>query len=77
VPVVADALNQRVARVAEGGAILDEIKMRDGFQVFACGLGGSDGTTLLIATAPDFDPTPRSAVTESVLLATTVDTPAA
>jgi hypothetical protein len=51
--------------------------MRDGFQAFACGLGGSDGTTLLIATAPDFDPTQRSAVTESVLLATTVDTPAA
>jgi sugar lactone lactonase YvrE len=74
---VADALNQRVVMVAEGGAILDEIQMPDGFQAFACGLGGSDGTTLLIATAPDFDPTQRSAATESVLLAATVDTPAA
>jgi len=74
---VADALNQRVVLVAEGGAILDELKMPDGFQAFACGLGGTDGTTLLIATAPDFDPNLRSAVTESVLLATTVETPAA
>ena len=73
---VADALNQRVVLVAEGGAILDEIKVPDGFQAFACGLGGKDGTTLLIATAPDFDPTKRSALTESVLLAATVDTPA-
>jgi hypothetical protein len=58
--VVPDALNQRVARVAAGGAILDEIKMRDGFQAFACGLGGNDGTTLMIATALDFDPTQRA-----------------
>jgi sugar lactone lactonase YvrE len=74
---VADALNQRVVLVGEGGAILDEIKVPDGFQAFACGLGGSDGTTLLIATAPDFDPIQRSAAVEAVLLATAVETPAA
>jgi sugar lactone lactonase YvrE len=73
---VADALNQRVVLVEEGGVILDEIKLPDGLQAFACGLGGSDGRTLLIASSPDFDPSARSAVTESVLLTTTVQTPA-
>jgi sugar lactone lactonase YvrE len=71
----ADALNARVVQVAAGGEIVSEIAVPDGLGAFACGLGGSDGRTLLIAAAPDFAPEARRAATESVLLATQVDVP--
>ena len=41
-------------RVAEGGAILDELKTDDGC-MFACMLGGEDGCTLFACAAPTFD----------------------
>ena len=44
----------RSARVAPGGEIVEEIAMPDGLGVFACGLGGEDGRTLVACAAPDF-----------------------
>ena len=64
-----------LCRVAPGGEIVDEIAMPDGLGVFACGLGGEDGRTLIACAAPDFDEAARSAAREAVLLTTTVDVP--
>jgi sugar lactone lactonase YvrE len=50
---VADVLHNRVIRVAEGGAILDEIGT-DGLNAFACMLGGEDGRTLFACAARTF-----------------------
>ena len=50
---VADVLNNRVIRVAEGGAILEE-KKTGGMNAFACMLGGEDGCTLFACAAPTF-----------------------
>jgi sugar lactone lactonase YvrE len=50
---VADVLHNRVMRVAEGGAILDEIGT-DGLNAFACMLGGKDGRTLFACAARTF-----------------------
>lgn len=71
----ADALGARVARVAEGGEILDQIAMPEGLGAFACQLGGDDGRELLICAAPDFHEEARQAATQAVLLTTTVDVP--
>jgi sugar lactone lactonase YvrE len=71
----ADALGARVIRVAEGGEVLDEVDAPDGLGVYACGLGGSAGTTLLLCCAPDFFEHTRAEVAEAVLLTTAVDTP--
>ena len=49
---VADAVGNRVVRLAEGGEILDEIATGEG--CFACMLGGDDGRTLFLCVAPDF-----------------------
>jgi len=70
---VADALNGKVIRVEEGGDVVDEVQAGSG--VFACMLGGDDGRTLFICTAPDFDPAARSANHESELLTLRVDVP--
>ncbi|WP_255418044.1 SMP-30/gluconolactonase/LRE family protein [Geodermatophilus sp. TF02-6] len=71
----ADAIGSRVARIAEGGAIVDEVAAPDGLGVFACMLGGDDGRTLLVCCAPDFYEHTRAPVREAVLLATEVDVP--
>lgn len=71
----ADEVNARCARVAPGGAIVDEIAAPDGLNIFACMLGGDDGRTLLMCAAPDFIEQARSAKHEAVLLTTTVDVP--
>ena len=70
---VADAIGNRVIRLAEGGAILDEITHDQG--VFACMLGGDDGRTLFMCTAPDSHETARAAAREARILAATVDVP--
>lgn len=72
---VADAFGSRCLRVAEGGAILDEIAMPEGMGAFACMLGGEDGRTLLICSAPDFHEHERAAAREAVLFTCTADTP--
>jgi sugar lactone lactonase YvrE len=71
----ANALAGALARVAPGGEIVEEIPMPDGLGVFACGLGGEDGRTLVACAAPDFHEGPRKAAREAVLLSTTVDVP--
>jgi sugar lactone lactonase YvrE len=71
----ADALSGRCCRVAEGGAIVDEVPAPDGLGAFACMLGGEDGRTLLICAAPDFLEHNRSGSREAVLLTTRVDVP--
>ncbi|MBV9338398.1 MAG: hypothetical protein JO243_21130, partial [Solirubrobacterales bacterium] len=48
-----------------------------GLGVFACGLGGENGLTLIACAAPDFDEQARSATREAVLLTTIVDVPRA
>ena len=70
---VADALGARVCRVAEGGEILETIEPGTG--VFACMLGGSDGRTLFLSCAPDFDEHARSAAREGEIRAVTVSVP--
>lgn len=71
---VADCHNQRAVRIAEGGAILDEVSTSPN-GVFAVGLGGGDGKTLFLCVAPDFDETARSAAREGQLHAVQVDVP--
>jgi sugar lactone lactonase YvrE len=71
---VADAIHHRVVRVAEGGAILEEISTGDE-GVYACMLGGEDGRTLYLCVAPNFDETERSSTRLGRLVATTVDVP--
>ena len=69
----ADAMGNRVVRVAEGGEILDEIPTGEG--CYACMLGGDDGRTLFLCVAPGFDEHERTATREGRILSTTVDTP--
>ncbi|MGY1778718.1 SMP-30/gluconolactonase/LRE family protein [Geodermatophilus sp. SYSU D01036] len=70
---VADALAGRVLRIREGGEVLEELPVGTG--VFACMLGGDDGRTLFLCTAPDFDRTARSAAREAQLRSCRVDVP--
>jgi sugar lactone lactonase YvrE len=46
---VASPINGRVYRLAEGGAILDQVAVES--QAYACRLGGPDGNTLFITTS--------------------------
>lgn len=70
---VADAIGGRAVRVAPGGEIVEEVSPGTG--VFACMLGGEDGRTLFLCTAPDFDEHARTAATEGALLSARVDVP--
>ena len=72
---VADALGNRCIRVAEGGAIVDEVTVPGGLGIYACQLGGDDGRTLLLCAAPDFFEHNRVAANEAILFTTTVDVP--
>ena len=51
---VANAAAAECVRVAEGGQIIDRIETDQ--PCFACMLGGHDGTTLFMLTAPSSDP---------------------
>ncbi|GAA1774272.1 SMP-30/gluconolactonase/LRE family protein [Streptomonospora arabica] len=70
---VADALHARVLRVGEGGAVLEEVPTGTG--VFACMLGGDDGRTLFLCTAPSFAEHERRAAREAELRAVRVEVP--
>ena len=50
-------------------------QLPEGLGVFACGLGGEDGRTLIVCAAPDFHEQARAAAREALLLTTTVDVP--
>ena len=69
----ADALGARAGRIAPGGEIVDEIRPPAGMGIFACALGGPDGHTLLLCSAPDFAEDARKAAREAVLFTTTVE----
>lgn len=71
---IADCINQRAARIAEGGEILDEVSTAPN-GVFAVALGGDDGKTLFMCLAPDFDEAKRTAAREAFMAATEVDVP--
>jgi sugar lactone lactonase YvrE len=71
---IADCVNQRAARIAEGGEILDEVSTAPN-GVFAVALGGEDGKTLFLSIAPDFDEAKRSAAREAYVAAVEVDVP--
>jgi sugar lactone lactonase YvrE len=73
----ANALAGVLCRIAPGGEIVEEVPMPEGLGVFACGLGGEDGRTLIACAAPDFHEEARKAAREAVLLTTTVDVPRA
>lgn len=70
---VADAMGRRVVRVREGGEIVDEIDPGTG--VYACVLGGDDGRTLFLCTAPSFAEHERRNAREAALLAVRVGVP--
>ena len=70
---VADATGNQLIRVRESGEIVEQIDVGSG--VYACMLGGEDGTTLFACAAPDFDEHARSAAREARLLAIQVDVP--
>ncbi|MCF8570160.1 SMP-30/gluconolactonase/LRE family protein [Gordonia sp. HY002] len=67
---VADALNQRVVRVAEGGEILDEKRFDTG--VFACAVGGANGDILYGCAAPSSSEHQRRDTRDASLLATRI-----
>ncbi|MGB3055283.1 MAG: SMP-30/gluconolactonase/LRE family protein [Acidimicrobiales bacterium] len=71
----ADALGNRVVRVAPGGEVVEEIPGPDGLGVYACQLGGPVGTTLLLCCAPDFFEHTRSVAREARLVTVDVDVP--
>lgn len=70
---VADAVHERVVRVAEGGKILETIKPGTG--VYACMLGGSDGRDLIMCCAPDFLERNRTSAKEAELRMVRVEVP--
>jgi sugar lactone lactonase YvrE len=66
-------MGARVGRIAPGGEIVEQIHAPEGMGFFACGLGGEDGHTLLLCSAPDFAEEARKAAREAVLFTTTVE----
>ena len=72
---VANALAGRACRVAPGGTIVDEVRAPHGLGLYACALGGEDGHTLLLCTAPDFNDVKRSAAREAILYTHPVSVP--
>lgn len=71
----ADALGSRAVRVAPGGEVVEVLPAPEGLGIYACQLGGTDGTTLLLCAAPDFFEHNRAVAREAVLLTTEVDVP--
>lgn len=72
----ADALGNRVLRVAPGGKVLETISTGQ-MGCYACALGGSDGHTLFLCVAPDFHEDARKKAHESAVWTTTVSVPGA
>jgi sugar lactone lactonase YvrE len=73
---VADAKDGRLIRVAEGGEILEELKI-DGLGVFACMLGGENERTLFACVAPTFNEAEASANHCAAIWMINVDVPRA
>lgn len=71
----ADALGNRLVRVAEGRGVIEEIPAPDGLGVYACMLGGPAGTTLLACVAPDYFEHNRASAREAELRTVEVEVP--
>ncbi len=69
---VSSVYDQEVVRVSPDGEMECHAV---GQMAFACMLGGSDGRTLFVATAPDFEPAERRASTEGRIETLRVDVP--
>lgn len=69
----ADPAHSRVARTEQGGTITDTIDLE--VPAWACMLGGPDGRTLFLLTAPDFRPAGVEGKALGSILATTVQHP--
>jgi sugar lactone lactonase YvrE len=69
----ADAFGKRCVLVEEGGRLVEEIPAPEGMGVYACMLGGPDGTTLLQCCAPGFLAHERRAADDARLVATDVE----
>lgn len=63
---IADAIGNRVLRVAERGKIIEEISTGS-MGVFACALGGPDGRTLFLCVAPNFHEDKRRGAGEAAV----------
>jgi sugar lactone lactonase YvrE len=72
---IACPVSNRVLRIADGGAVLDEVPMGRG--TFACMLGGADRTTLLVCTADGHEPASAQATRTGRIEAVAVDVPGA
>ena len=72
----ADAVGNRVVRMAPGGEILESISTGT-MGAFACALGGPGGRTLFICVAPDFNEHARQHAREASVWTTEVDVPGA
>ncbi len=70
---VANARAAECLRVAEGGRILERIESEQ--LCFACMLGGPDGTTLFMLTAPTSDPEQAAAARAARVVVTQVASP--
>ena len=70
---VANALGRTCVRVLEGGRITDTVEF--GQHVFACTLGGDDGTTLFACTSPDSRADRRAVETRARIECTSVTVP--
>lgn len=70
----ADALGNRAVRVRPQGAVVETVDVGTG--VYACALGGDDGRTLFLCTAPGFAEHERRDTREAALLSVRVPVPA-
>ncbi len=65
---VADAWSQRILQIEEGGGVLYDITLPDELSAYACCIGGSDGSTLMVAASPSLNAQQRRESAKSVLL---------
>jgi len=72
---IANAVAPQCLRVAEGGEILDTVDTSQ--TAFACMLGGDDGRTLFVMTAPDSNHEARAAARAGNIEVATVTVPGA
>jgi sugar lactone lactonase YvrE len=70
---VATARTPEVLRVADGGEVTARVAVGSGSLSYACALGGPDGRTLFVCTAPSWRPGPRAGRIEVAA----IDVPAA
>ena len=71
----ADAFGKRCVLIEEGGLVVEEVPAPDGLGVYACMLGGPNGTTLLQCCAPGFLAHERKAANDARLVVTEVEVP--